>query len=323
MLLYRRSGETAGIAPEAVAALSAEYGRPTHHLERGFRAPSAAYGVSLGALLPRFEAALSAVEAVLTGRPFEDRPNLRWDETYLEAYRLLLYALAEHLQDCRNILDTLFPLGTRLSDASAAIAYTKAVEPYRRRIAPIVNHMKHKQGRMHSVISRGGAHVLLEYFVDGVGTDGTIGPAIEVHPDGQSAIDVWTDLRFHFAHVYILSFHLSRATESIMGEGVDIEQESQVSEDGLASLANRIMRLPLFLTPDAVAPPLAAVHLRTWSDGSRRLRISYPEAGVILGELSEPMLTTARLVGDGVSRTFAFPYMRKAREARERGLTQG
>jgi hypothetical protein len=319
ILIHRRSQETAGIAPEAIAALTATYDRPFHNDVHALRAPIGIYNVSLGNLLPRFESVLSAIESVLNNRPFLDRAAYTWDEPFLDAYRILLYSLPEHLEDCRAILKTLFPDSKSCAADYTARAYVKAVEPYRRSVARIVNHMKHKHGRLHSVVSHVGTTVVLEYFVDGVGPDGAIGPAREVHPDGQSAINVWHDLRFHFAHIYIVSYHLSRAVEAIMGEGVDTDPVNKPLEDRLADLASRLSRLPLLLDSDRLDEPLAAVHLKRFADDARTIRICYPEPGVVFEELTAPMLTTARLVGDGVTRSFSFPYMRKMREARARG----
>lgn len=308
MEIVRRSQETAGLLPEAEAALRGAPAIPNYHLAHGLRPPPAIYGLSQIHLWPCFLEVLDAADQIVAARPFTDPKNLTWSNRFTSGYERLLYRLFEHLEDCRNILKCLFPDESALKTSAPARLFRKATADYRNHLGLIVNHIKHSQGRVDPLLFFSSDIVLPGYFVDGVGPDGVIGPDRRIHP-GNGAFSVARDLRFHFVHVYLTSHHLARTVESILGAADDSDIPHEKHDTTIAAIAERLSGLPHLLYPDEIGKPFPSVGLHRFEDGAMRLDLRFPDTAAQLSSCAG-MAVVAALSGDGVSRSFTFPYFR-------------
>jgi hypothetical protein len=313
IVIVRRSGETAGILPEAAATLGAMYARPFHHEAHRVRHPLGIYNVSLVQVFERFETVIRQHDEIVKTRPFTNKDDCvsgapPWLREFLTGYQQLLYALAEHVEDCYTILETCLPPGA-LKKHPARKAYLDATDEYRDHVGRVVNHIKHQHGRLRLVLGYDDTSCTLSYFVDGIRADGFLGPAYEVHSDGPTHFNVAVDLRFHFAHLYVLAHHLSRAIEAILGEGTDVGQQADRQIEAAVRIAEAIQQLPITLNTLHEAASASYVQLRRVGQAVTIL-IKHPEA-LVLEALDETTLSSSRIYieTDGVTRRFAFPHL--------------
>ncbi len=311
IVIIRRSGEAASILPEAVAGLGATYLHPFHYEAHRVRHPLGVYNVSLSRVLGRFETVIHQYAEIVKTRPFASKNDCasgppQWLREFLKAYEQLLYALAEHVEDCHTILETCLPPGA-LKKHPARNAYLDATEEYRDRIGRLVNHIKHQHGRLRLVVIWDEESCAFGYFVDGVGPDGSLGPAYEVHPDGHTPFYIGLDLRFHLAHLYILAHHLSRAVEQILGEGTYVEQQVDRQVGIIVRIAEAVQAMPLLFNEAHIPRSASFVRLRRVGQAMEILikhpATLIPEEPTLMGS-SVTMYTE----GDGTTRHFAFPH---------------
>lgn len=314
IVIIRRSGETAGLAPEAAAALGASYDRPFHHEAHRVRHPLGIYNVSLARVLDRFETALQRHESIVKTRPFERKDDCAsgappWLREFLTAYEQLLYALAEHVEDCYTILETCLPPG-ELKKHPARKAYLDATDEYRDQIGRFVNYIKHQHGRLRLMAIADDEGCNLSYYVEGIGPDGCLGPAIEVHGNANTMCNVGVDLRFHFGHLYVLGLHLSRAVESILGEGIDSDQGSDRLNESLIRIAETVHSLPLSFNVSHMRDTATFVRLFRFGQDTA-LVVRHPASLVFddRPEVSSRAKSHIYMESDGTTRQFAFPHL--------------
>jgi hypothetical protein len=307
VFLIRRSGETAGIAPEAIAALAAQRPRPTHETVHRLRQPLGIYNTSILRILPAFREVLNATAAISANSPFVPAVLGGKALAFLSAYERLLYLLMEHLDDCLNVLLCCFPSKAAYGSSSVVTGYKGHQRGYYRHLGRIVNKMKHHQARVRLIVLHDKRITLPGYYVEGVDEAGRIGPDKEIHKGGGTAFSAARDLRFHVANLYIVSHHLSQSVDELLGEGIDQEYDAHSAEDDIALMVDRIASLPLVLFPDELLDPFPTVRLRKHPGGTRELSVRFPDPAA---ELVLPIGLSRYVAfqGDGVSRAFAIPY---------------
>src|SRR5215469_865721 len=137
-----------GLWPEAIYALRRIPEPATYHHEWGLRQPLGLYNSSLANLPRHFEAVLNALDA-LRSIPSEIGKDTETARIrLLDTHKALLYALLEHLEDCRNLTKSFFPKSS-FTDKEKSVRDFKAVwDQVRNPLGHIVNAMKHRQGRL-------------------------------------------------------------------------------------------------------------------------------------------------------------------------------
>src|SRR5262245_18275161 len=100
----------------------------------------------------------------------------------------------EHMDDCANILKVFYPPSTRISTDKTLFG-SGLSKGYRIHIGKLVNHLKHNQGRLRSIIFFNNTDVFPGYFVEGVNAQGALGPADHIHEGGNTAFSFARDLR--------------------------------------------------------------------------------------------------------------------------------
>jgi hypothetical protein len=311
------TGREVDLRPQVAETLKLLPSERLHHYKLKLRHPAGIYHISVERLADRFEAALAPLERLESRYvPDSDPPDI--DEA-IEGTENLLRSMIEHIEDCRNILQSLFPDTNAWKSSAEAKEFSKAVEPYRDRIAGIVNAIKHRGGRVRPVFMHWGPDFAPGYFIEGESAGGIIGPDPNLHPSGDTAISLFRDIKLHFVHVYLIGSLLENAVSKIMQiEKASKTGSAETKREGdnklrYRDLARRISLLPNIVYPDEVALPFPLIRLLKADDfGS--------EGEFLYGRRVARLRTFGRFKmrlswgGDGVASTFKVPYMRKGWE---------
>jgi hypothetical protein len=167
MIISLNSKQNGSIIPEIQQLLSSDFQAPLYHTAYNRRHPLAIFNVSCSTVLDNFSKVIAELLQLMMVRPFLDTSRIGWDTILLISQKDLLYAIIEYLEDCDNILACFFPSKEIRNKDPHAKSYRNAVKEYRDHIGKIVNHLKHEQGRLRSIIFFNDEFVLPGYFVEG------------------------------------------------------------------------------------------------------------------------------------------------------------
>lgn len=117
----------------------------------------------------------------------------------IERYDTFLDALMEHTEDCENVLRCFFENESQYKISTHVRNYLGATRKYRKHIGLVVNRIKHNQGRVRLVFLAPDAVLIPGYYVEGLDSNGAVGPSIWIHKDGATAFSFHRDLRYHIA----------------------------------------------------------------------------------------------------------------------------
>lgn len=276
---------------------------PLFHADRGLRHPLAAYNLSLSAVGKRL---LKVSTLVLEAQSFPaymtERSN-EADQVLLEAQDHLLDSLMEHLEVARRIITCFFPSGEDPKFRKIDASYKADVRAYRDHIGRVDNYLKHSQGVLRPIAFSWPTGRCLGYFVEGENATGVVGPAIDVHPDMNSAFSFNRDLRLHVLCVYAVGARLMAALHAIH-RAVPAQSSSWTQERSeWIEAVKAVTALPNVFFPDEVPMPVPGLQVRdaglfiVWN-ASRPRPIPPPDSARVY----------SRFGGDGYSRTFKPPY---------------
>lgn len=306
--IERRPGVGAGLDPAVLETLVALADQATHHSEYGLRPPVGIYNLSLHQLWKRFSPVLDALDKVVSQRSFLSGDGT-WHEELLASHESLLYSLMEHIEDCQSILRCFFRKADKKARDKHVRKFTEKIEDYRDYVATIVNGIKHNQLRLHSIIHYSDQVVVPGYFVLGPDKEGVLGPAPSVHSPGDEAFSFNWDLRYHFAHTYVISHHLMDAICTIHDCKEQPAEALPASTDTtILSIASRISELPNWVFVNEIGQPYAKVTVRTVLPETV-MTIEFPAREKDLLILNQARVN-CMVLGDGVSKAFRFPALR-------------
>lgn len=295
-----------GIALPAQVALEAlPASLPLFHADYERRHPLAAYNVSISMVSARGK---TVCDAVASAFPVgAGKTNKSAAIGVLEAQDAFLDSLIEHLEDCKGVLLCFSPKGENPHKAVIE-AYERGVQPYRDHVGLLVNHIKHKQGRLCFTEMRSQRVVVPGYWLEQVKAGGEVGPHDQLHRSGHTAFSFFRDLRLHAVQVVAVSTNLARGVEAITLQPSNATRASQ--DPGILSFLQAVSALPAFVFPDEVVDPWPLVSApKHRGRHSLRIRVECPSAGTPLSFSRGEFSSTAR--GDGVTRAFQFPYLGK------------
>ena len=230
-----------------------------------------------------------------------------WDAALLERQSKLLYALAEHLDDCENVLRCFLGPGKKKDDETMR-AYKKAVDGYRERVDKCVNQVKHNQGRLRSIafVSAKAAH--LGYFVEGADKEGRIGPVHRIHRGGNTAFSFSRDLRYHLWGVYMVSEHLAEAIESVTKDKESAPIALKFDVDRIVRIAESVSQLPMVFFPQEVSQPVPTVRLEGQESGQTTLVLAMPDPDASVGSVPPGSRIILTYRGDGATTQYRLLY---------------
>ena len=310
MEIRQNSHDIGGLQPDGCRVLSAKFSVPLYHSTvYDLRHPLGIYNVSFDAILENFQSVLNELEVLLAEKPFQD-PQSPPSNVLLEKQRNLLYSLMEHMDDCSNILMGFFPTKRDFSESGHVKSYKKSIKEYRKVIGKVVNHLKHKQGVLRSVVLYGDEFACPGYYVEGVDRDGTVGPARHIHKGGNTAFSFSRNLRYHLVNLYVVSRHLTSTINDIVGsKKVSVVPEIKESKDRkVAEVVARVSDLPMMFFPDEVKLPIPSTKFEGKKEEGIEIVLTYPDNNANVQRTPLFAKVCLQIQGDGVSRSFKLLY---------------
>ncbi len=306
--IERSSNQLGGVAPAALAILSSKFGSRLYNSDYGLRHPFGIYTVSLEKVLGSFEELLEVLEKSANHDLTSKKLDVGWDDDLLLGLERLLYSIMEHFDDCESIIKSFLAPGSKHGEVPEVGGYSNAIDAYRTHIGKVVNHIKHKQGRIRSIALYDEIAPHLGYFVEGPSEDESLGPAPLIHPGGNTAFSYARDLRLHMHGLYYTSQQLAKAVASL-GAVEDSSSEFELSDDGrFKALASQIQQLDMVVFPDELNKNFPVVTIEAEKTGAYSIRTSLKRQPHGLRTIPSPFRVVIFYQTDGVSRAFRMPY---------------
>lgn len=251
--------------PEAAHALRRIPEAATYHHEWGLRQPLGLYNSSLSNLPRRFENVLDALDT-LRSIPSEIGKDAETARTrLLDAHKALLYALLEHLEDCRNLTKSFFPKSSFTDKEDSVRAFKTAWDKFRDPLGHIVNTMKHRQGRLGFFQAATPMMKIPGYSVQVALQRDTIGPDPQIHgltssaTNRVAAVSFNHDLRHHFCTVYAIGYYVTQYVRTVYTGLSSTDSASNPPCPWAFDIASRIQKLLPFVYPHETAAPVPVV----------------------------------------------------------------
>lgn len=150
------------------------------NLEQGRRHPADIYALAIRTVAESFDDAMSDYDAVvLRGEGNALSPALQ--KAVVKSLDHLLDAIAEHFEDAKCCLHLVLGDLPEKQITKHLREYDETIRTARAFCTTQVNEMKHRQGRLQLIHVAFADSVLWGYFIQGVGSDGDIGPNPNVH----------------------------------------------------------------------------------------------------------------------------------------------
>jgi hypothetical protein len=310
-----------GFEPPAVKSLGQIPNRFLFHRKHALRHPLATYNISIEQLASAFERVLDQHDLMYRFWR-EQGPSRTEPQPYtglLFAQRVLIYSLREHLDDCHAILQSLVDPTAVNVGRPGAVTFLKAakfpslstfIQPLKHYmddyLLVIANKVKHKHGRLRGCMFYNESEAMLGYFLEEVDDREIAGPSEALHP-GNTAFSFARDLRLNLLHVYLASDRLMEAVGGALKSmyGFELTPLPCLDSCNLSwrRIVQRVSDLPLAVFPQEIQLPFPDVSLT-----SEELMIEYPSQSRVL-ECPRPMRVTTITHGDGVTKSFRFPYL--------------
>lgn len=278
-----------------------------HHARLRLRHPAGFYGLSLTRLVSRFFAVLDELESVLAKHAVSgELPDL---VRLTERVESLLYALAEHMDDCKNVIRVLFDSEKAAKKSRYYSRFGVEIARYRNRVGEIVNSIKHRTGRLCGVMMHAEGTIVPGYYVESAIDARVVGPDPNIHNGGDTAISLCRDLKSHFVHLY----HVARSLEAAVVGIWDFplapkDPPSDAEEPRFLDLARRLRLLPDVVYFDERLQPYPRIEIRRSSVLGNRLNLSLETPAQPLRTLRRYQIRTS-FNGDGFTNTFKVPYL--------------
>lgn len=255
-----------------------------------------------------FEKLLTALESVENIDLSSPKLDPSWNKNLHESLEQFLRNIMDHFDDCESIVKGFIPKGRKRAEVPQISAYNKAIQFYRTHIGKIVNHIKHKQGRIRSIALFKNSSTHLGYFVEGPAENGSLGPAPHIHKGGDTAFSFNRDVRLHFHGLYYVSQQVAKTVSDI--GNVDFSTvELEISGDSrYKEIVYRIERLGLFVYTDEARKNFPFVAIETAESGDYSLVTSLKRQPYGLREIQSPYRVVTFYRTDGVTRGFGLPY---------------
>lgn len=150
-------------------------------------------------------------------------------EQLAQSQRILIYSLREHLDDCQMILMCLINPAMVTAKGNGPDEFLKAAGLAERKLfwdtvhvyadtylMPIVNALKHSQGRFRTVrFDCSASDIRIGFYLEEVDTKGIAQPATRLH-NGNSALSYDRDIRRNLGAVFRAAEGLNTAIEAIL-----------------------------------------------------------------------------------------------------------
>jgi hypothetical protein len=269
--------------------------------EEGLRHPLGTYNVSVETVISAATQVMNELENLLplVGESTAERAlnaaSLR------HATRHFILANGDHIDACEKILKCYFAVGKNGKYAKAKRELRSNLSWYERHIMSQANHLKHRHSQVKSLCLYTDKLAAPGYFIESLINSDTVGPDPIVHGKNNTAFSYIRQLRLFICGL----FYISRTLSSILSNGKSFNTCKTVGNLELTYLIERIASYPDFMFPDEYAQAYPDIRCT-----QNYFLISYNEnkSRVVPYGLVH---FKAMLGGDGVSRSFQVPYLKR------------
>ena len=297
-----------GVSPPILTYLASFPEGEFYYLAQGLRHP---YGITSVALSRVWEA-MSKATSLLGELHTEAAVRESVGETYLQVLRHqleLFYALESMEDSFKSLLKGMFKNNEVAQKNQHFREFMLRSKGFRDKLGRTVNAIKHDNCSLQPVMflnfEKGGFRVAPGFFVEGVLSDGAIGPSPKVHADGNSGFSLVRELRYYFVHAYFLAHWAEQAIRQIVGPRMFPVVEKAAQEDLAESIARDLIASRLWMFPDEGLKKLPEIEFLNTGE-VRGMRLSFERSSKV------PALSGGRVMaqwkGDGVSKSFKPPY---------------
>ena len=278
--------------------------------------PAATYNVSFGKILgPLHEIADLYSSLDISRIEEKDYDNAK----FLKAYKELLYALREHLDDCFSVLKVFInPVGKKevknnqylwlINNKTKELEEVLAsIKPYKEHLDLVVNEIKHNNSVLGSITffdKNSPDDHCLGYYVANV-VDGVYQPVESIHKSWRkcrTAFSFKRDISYHLFQVYMISEIISGYLLDTYADVFTKPRPLPEQNGKLKETLTTLVQVPRIFMPDEYEKPVPSIAIT--SQGC--LRLLYPSRLTIkANKLNQFVLTHTT---DGVTGTFALLY---------------
>lgn len=348
--LIRKLNRDGNIYPVVINYLKNLPESTLHYKDHKMRHPLSIYSISLEKVLNSFSLLLDELETIFKIPITIENNQYQFNYSLKNITKLqedLLLALLSHIEDLYHILKSIHP-AVNASESSYFVEkwlkkvkhptverFTQNISDYRQSFALIVNRVKHQHGQLRPIvfspIKEGiliydpitkihyntNQHTIkiVGYYIEGLQNDGSIGPDHEIHPN-NTAISLNYDLKYHFAHLYILSLHLKTAIVQYLrkSHNIDLDKPRNVqipnldNKVNLNAVASRISKLPCLYFENEFTQDTPEI-LYESKDNNIILTIDYPSPHKFFWIGDHAMY--GEFTVDAVNLEYRLPYAKK------------
>lgn len=279
-----------------------------HHEVYDARHPLAAYNLSITAVCTRLVSLMETLGELTESEPFREIKNLNWDLPLVDAIDHVLDSMMEHMDVCNGIIRSLYLPSEETAYKVAIRDFKRLVEPYRRDIGLIVNHLKHAQGQIRIVAFVWPEGSSLGYFIEAPMPGGGVGPHPELHPNRDTAFSLSRDIRFHICNLFGIGVRLATILRDWI-PGPPANSAVQPASEPVTKLQQALTlcsQLPDVFYPDEVMLPMPFVAIK-----GGNLLVEFPARFTRPHRLPATARLSVFFGGDGVTQTYGIPYFRK------------
>lgn len=286
------------------------------HTRYPFRHPAAIYVLSLIQLAGDFNRLLNDYAAIRSSQGKLGTLN----EQIERSQRILIYSIREHLDDCQMILLCLIDPNAVASQGKSPDDILKAAGLTEQKIfwggvhnyvdsylGPLVNKLKHSQGRFRTVVFEcPGGDLRTGFYLEEVTDAGIAQPSLKLHK-GNSAFSYARDIRSNLALIFRASASLQAAIEAFLKRrGIALMPDENVPANpgAWSAMCSRIASLDVGVFPQELKDRFFRFEIN--SAGALRIRemerdqkLSFPKGNIKCTTYEMP---------DGMTLTYRMPY---------------
>jgi hypothetical protein len=290
------------------------------HTNYGLKHPLALYNVSFGKVENDLQDFFVAYNDIKVADFLPDKKGDEKIREVLKRYRVLLYSLREHLDDCFHIVKSFIAPQPQFVDdrnqynwlkrnikTPCVTAFLSNIDSYKKFLDNIVNELKHNNAVINGIVffDERSNDFSLGYYIANVSNE-RYEPVSKIHQkfhEQDTAFSLARDVRYNICNIFQLSEELIRVITEL-GIQVSRPPEKEVNKKR-HDLYDNITDLPRYFFPDEYSKDVPSVALR--DDGTLKLEIP--------SKFSLKPLHHNRVLlfhsGDGKTRSFAMLYFSK------------
>ncbi len=322
MKIIRKRQEEGGLLPSVVVRLSKKIESPLYYSDYGLRHPLGIFNSSVNEVVTEIEKLCDLLEKIAVTYQGDLIEVIKNHDDILGLQRNLLYSIANHLDNCENIMKCFFQAKKAFRKNREVKEYKKNIQDYSSHVGLLVNKVKHENQMIRPIWMANNTPSQEKWFSPGyyletAKPDGSLGPNPDLHKADDTGISFYRDIRFHFAHIYIVSSYLDDFTQKIVGT-IDEINYSLGKDTRLGKLAMRITNLPKYYFPNERSKSFPVIKFCKGIKGNDKLIVEYPSKKENLPKLKQCTFSIGSM-GDGVTKQIKFklPGIESLRKAKK------